>query len=249
MKNRISKYLFGVILSVVLLVATLTFGVENDAVEAITVGPEWAVGNSSVTANFNYDLKNSTYGENGWYYGAKAENTDLTSKNSALEAENFWTKSDYLAMDYKPLFYQTVANATNPTINLGYYDGDFMMSSHAVQNGETNVQFYSRTLSGYNVNTVDATRFDYNGLVYTFTDVVTGNYFKVKIYSPGGVDATRERSYISVAYNGDSYGANSTIAQWKSTATNTLGIYMTADPTSSRLPYFGVVVGFNDMAK
>ncbi|MBR5251081.1 MAG: hypothetical protein IKV38_03585, partial [Clostridia bacterium] len=44
-------------------------------------------------------------------------------------------------------------------------------------------------------------------------------------------------------------GANSTIAQWKSTATNTLGIYMTADPTSTKLPYFGVVLGFNDMAK
>ena len=42
---------------------------------------------------------------------------------------------------------------------------------------------------------------------------------------------------------------NSTIAQWKSTATNTLGIYMTADPTSTKLPYFGVVLGFNDMAK
>jgi len=43
-------------------------------------------------------------------------------------------------------------------------------------------------------------------------------------------------------------GTNSTIAQWRSTATNTLGIYMTADPTSSRLPYFGVVIGFNDVA-
>lgn len=41
-------------------------------------------------------------------------------------------------------------------------------------------------------------------------------------------------------------GANSTIAQWRATSTNTLCIYMSASLEMARFPYFGVILGFND---
>ena len=165
-----------------------------------TLKNEWATGNENVTATFGYDLKNSEYAANNWYYGAVTEATDLTTKNAALQAEGFWTQEDYVNMNFKPLFYQTVAGADNPSINLGYYSGDFMMASHAVHSIKAD------TTTGGNNRFAN---FDYQGLIYTFTDVATGNYFRVKVYSyVAANDSTLQRGYIQISYNGGEYSAD-----------------------------------------
>ena len=179
----------------------VTFAVDITVPDISSVpSAEWATGNENVTATFGYDLKNSEYGANNWYYGAVTEYTDLTTKNAALQAEGFWTEDDYVNMDFKPLFYQTVAGADNPSINLGYYSDDFMMSSHAVHSimADTTTGNYNRFAN-----------FDYQGLIYTFTDIETGNYFRVKVYSyVAANDAKLQRGYIQISYNGGEYSSD-----------------------------------------
>ncbi|MBO7345560.1 MAG: hypothetical protein J6U92_06465, partial [Clostridia bacterium] len=177
------KFTFGI-------VSTLDTSAKN----------EWALGNKDVTATFNYDLKNSEYGANNWYYGAVTEYTNLADNNSYLQAEGFWIKQDYYNMNFRPLFYQTVPNAINPSINLGYYSGDFMMASHAVHSikADTTTGNYNRFAN-----------YDYQGLVYTFTDLETGNYFNLKVYSKvSASDSTLQRGYIQISYNGGDYSAD-----------------------------------------
>ena len=93
---------------------------ERASVDADSTGAEWIRGNSTVTATMTYDITNSVYGEAGdnpGYWRIRAyDNSTLVSYNSALSAEDFWTKTSYLNL--KPTFYETVANAENPGIEI-----------------------------------------------------------------------------------------------------------------------------------
>ena len=199
MKRQILKFIASV--TFCLSAASGLFALNDiESATAASAAPEWATGNETVTATLGYDFNNSEYKENNWYYGAVTEAIDLTTKNAALQAEGFWTENDYANMVRTPLFYQTVVGATEPTINLGYYSGDFMMASHAVHSIVADT-----TMGGNN----RFANFDYQGLIYTFTDVETGNYFNLKVYSYAAAnDSTLQRGYIQISYNGGEYSAD-----------------------------------------
>ena len=116
-------------------VATSVGVMQSGAVSAEVAAAEWATGNDQVSVTMNYDITNSNYGETGenpGYWRIRlADSNTLTSYNNALKAEDFWYKTSY--MNLKPMFYETVADAENPSINLGYYEDDFKTTSTPVQ--------------------------------------------------------------------------------------------------------------------
>ena len=152
---------------------------------------EWAIGNESVTATQGFNVTASDYGEGGenpGYWRIRLyDNNMITPYRSALQKENFWTKTSY--ENLKSTFYETVEGAEDPSLNLGYYDGDFGMAFTPVQSIVSNT---------YDANV----NLDYYGLVYTFTDLVSGNYFQVKICNATNTD---KYAKISVSVNGGEY--------------------------------------------
>ena len=161
--------------------------------KATTATAEWAAGNASVSATFNFDVTNSDYGETGdnpgyWRIRLVDSNT-LTSYNTALKNEGFFYKTSYLNM--KSLFYESVANASDPSLNLGYYDGDFKMAFTPVQSIVANT--YSA-----------GTNLDYYGVVYTFTDTATGNYFQIRMRNAGNI---AKNAIIEASVNGGAFSA------------------------------------------
>lgn len=168
-----------------LFVATAAMGIsslQKETVFAEAAQAEWATGNSQVSVTMNYDLLNSAYGPLGWRFHVE----NFASYQTALQNEDFlYIKA---ANSLKPMFYETKANAENPSINLGYYDGDFKTMSTPVQSVKGGSQV----------------AMDYYGIVYTFTDTVTGEYFNVKMYSDTAVTT---RGKIAISVNGGEYQA------------------------------------------
>ena len=185
MKNKLLKILSAFTFAVSSLGTGLFF---VKTVSAEVTGAEWATGNDKVSVTMNYDITNSNYGETGenpGYWRIRlADSNTLTSYNNALKAEDFWYKTSY--MNLKPMFYETVADAENPSINLGYYEDDFKTTSTPVQSIVS--------------NSMQAC--DYYGIIYTFTDLETGNYFSVKMYNTA---SNVPNAKIAISVNGGAY--------------------------------------------
>ena len=162
-----------------------TYGGKNKEFEVEITVPavptaEWATGNESVKATFAYDITNSEDPAEAWWsFKQYDSNRIVQNNNQAYKDEGMWWKNSYVGL--KPLMYTTVANAVNPMIRLGYYNGDFKMTSTPVQS------VYPNPSSGW----------DYRGLIYTFRDTASSNYFTVRFSSGYGVDTK-----INVSYNG-----------------------------------------------
>ena len=74
----------------------------------------------------------------------------------------------------------------------------------------------------------------------------SGNNFAIANMA-GGAPVLVNANGIELQQDFIQNGANSTIAQWKTTATDTLCVYMTASLESARFPYFGAILGFGNM--
>ena len=159
-----------------LLVATTVSGVSALATNTVSAATaEWATGNANVTATSNYDITNSEYGMNGMGFAVtETDNATLTTYNDALKAEGFWYKDSYLNL--KPMFYETKAEATDYSINLGSYNGDFGITFTPVQS------VVADSTSGH----------DYFGVEFTFTNTETNDYFTWQMYN-----AKSSRNYIT----------------------------------------------------
>ena len=154
-------------------------GTEDPGTETPEVAErlEWAKGNDNVNVTMNYDITNSAYGASGTGFAiTETDNTALTAYNDALKAEGFWYKDSYLNL--KPMLYETVANAADTSINLGYYGGDFGISFTSVQSLAVN------NTSGPH---------DYLGVEFTFTNTVTGDTFAWQM-----ANAKSSRNYLTL---------------------------------------------------
>lgn len=179
---------------------TATYGEKSKTFTVNVTAPtpataEWATGNDSVKVRFGVDVE-TEYADLKWTTPQSTSNT-LDDYVDTLKAEEFWTKGNnksdagsYIGLN--AMLYETVANAENPSINLGYYNTDFKTAVRPIQSVTKNT--YERTAD-----------WDYVGLVYTFTDTVTGEYFSVRVRQETG-SPFYKRAMISVAVNGGAYG-------------------------------------------
>lgn len=74
----------------------------------------------------------------------------------------------------------------------------------------------------------------------------SGNNFAIANMA-GGAPVLVNANGIELQQDFIQNGANSTIAQWKTTAMDTLCVYMAASLESARFPYFGAILGFGNM--
>ena len=172
--------IFGGIFLSTKTVPTKTVSAEIVSTESATA--EWATGNSQVSATMNFDVANSDYSY--WAFTKYDSDMNVRNNNSALAAAGMWHKTNYMGL--KPLLYEAPYNATAaPSINLGYYNGDFKMTSSVMTDA-----------TGFTTSV-----WDYNKITYTFTDMLTGQYFTVTATT--NPTSTPGRMTISVTANGD----------------------------------------------
>ena len=185
MKKKFLKILATVACSATVL-GTGLFFVKPAAAE--TLQAEWATGNEQVSVTMNFDVANSDY--SWWAFAEYDSNLCVSNNNAALQAAGMWYKTNYLGL--KPMLYTAPKTETgNPTINLGYYDDDFKMTSSPANSAQKN----------------DAAAIDFYGVEYTFTDTATGEYFTVRAEST----YADPRAKITVTANGDTENAQSSI--------------------------------------
>ena len=168
-----------------LFVATAAMGIsslQKETVFAEAAQAEWATGNSQVSVTMNYDVQNSEY---SWWAFTTADTTrHKTYNNTGLAAAGMWYKTEYVGL--KPMLYEAEYTTLNeyPTIHLGYYDGDFKMTSSPITPDQGN----------YRKN------YDYMGVEYKFTDLSSGEYFTVNAQSSY---ASPSATAVVVTANGD----------------------------------------------
>ena len=149
-------------------------GTENPGTETPVVveQPEWAKGNEQVKVTMNFDVANSECSY--WSFTETDSNWHKTHSHAGLTAAGGWMKDSYVGL--KPMLYEAayIDAFENPSINLGYYDGNFDIACNSAS---------PTTTKNLDVH-------DYTTITYTFTDTVTGNYFTAKeitqVYNNGG---------------------------------------------------------------
>ena len=114
-----------------LFVASTASGVvalRKNVVSAETATAEWATGNHQVSVTMNFDVQNSE-DYSWWAFTSNDTTRHKTYNNAGLSEAGMWYKTEYVGL--KPMLYEAAYTTANefPTINLGYYDGDFKMTS------------------------------------------------------------------------------------------------------------------------